>query len=247
MEANWTEPTDFSRLTHDEVHVWRADVRLDNETVSSLERLLSNTERDRAEKFRFSSDRSRFIARRGILRGLLGRYLDRDPESLRLETNDCGKPCLSPDVAVPNVRFNLSHSEGEVVFAFALRTEIGIDVEWIRDVPECLEIADRFFTREEATSLRSLSGGDRAEAFLESWTSWEALAKAQGVGLSGSFDRLATATSTAPVPWSLVRFRPRPGFTAALVGKGAGWEVRYWQVPAAVLKWRRTLILRDAQ
>src|SRR5687767_4516990 len=47
------------------------------DVVAHLQTLISPDEAERARKFYFERDRRRFVVGRGILRTLLGRYLDR--------------------------------------------------------------------------------------------------------------------------------------------------------------------------
>ena len=47
---------------------------------------------------------------------------------------------------------------------------IGIDVERVRADFAGLEIAERFFSPDEATALRAVAPARRAEAFLTCWT-----------------------------------------------------------------------------
>ena len=62
------------------VHLWELD--LDHFLFSDV---LSEDERARAAKFRFDHDRKRFTSGRSALRLLLGGYLKRDPEKMRIE------------------------------------------------------------------------------------------------------------------------------------------------------------------
>ena len=61
------------------VHVWSADLDLDDARIAALGTTLDPAETARARRFHFERDRRRFTAARGILRTLLGRYLDVPP------------------------------------------------------------------------------------------------------------------------------------------------------------------------
>ena len=239
----WTKASDVADLTHDEVHVWRAAVDLNTATAESLERLLSKDERIRAERLKFTRDTARFVGRRANLRILLGRYLGRRPESLRFATNEHGKPALSRDHGLPDVRFNVSHSDGVALFAFVLARHVGVDLERVREIPECLEIAERFFDRREVGVLRNVSECQRSKAFLRSWTRREALLKALGVGLSFPLDQLEVGAELVDVnvrgslngssqaPWTVSTLQLGASFVGALVVEGTGWRTCCWQLP----------------
>ncbi len=77
----------------------------------------------------------------------------------------------------PFVRFSVSHSGSLVVVAMA-ETEVGIDVEEIKEKPYG-RIIERNFTAGEAAEVKDL------ESFLKVWTKKEAYLKLTGDGLSG--------------------------------------------------------------
>jgi len=53
---------------------------------------LACDERNWSARFRFERDRQRFIAAHGVLRDLLGRYLETQPGGIRYVYNAFGKP-----------------------------------------------------------------------------------------------------------------------------------------------------------
>lgn len=124
--------------------------------------------------------RDAFIVARGALRMLLARYVERPFEDLVFIYGPTGKPSLASNA----LDFNISHTEGVAVFAFARRCELGVDVERIRALPDMMEIAGRFFCRGESEELTGLPDGDRERAFFDCWTRKESYIKATGNGLS---------------------------------------------------------------
>ncbi len=219
----------------DDVHVWKTPLDLDSAQLDPLAVLLSPAEQARAARFRFERDRRRFIAARGFLRSLLGRYLGANPRAIEFTLNDYGKPAIEGAA----IRFNLSHSHGLALAAFALGREVGIDVEQIREGVTGDRIAERFFSPLEAAELVALPEVEQTEAFFRCWTRKEAWIKAVGHGLSiplNSFDvtigrhdvRLAaTRPDIAEAErWTLCHLDPEPGFTGALAVEGKLAEVR---------------------
>src|SRR3954470_7160412 len=124
-------------LRDDEVQVWRASLDQEPDIIRELEGQLSGDELDRADRFRFARDRRRFVAGRGILRALLGGYLDRPPEAVGFRYGAFGKPLL--DGSGP--WFNVSHSGPVALFAFSSAVEIGVDVELVAAQPDGGRIA----------------------------------------------------------------------------------------------------------
>ena len=92
--AVWLPAPATLELSGEEVHVWRAYLSLAPDVLQRLEATLTPDERSRAARFVFPEDRGNFIAARGILRELLGAYLQRPPASLAFEYGLRGKPAF---------------------------------------------------------------------------------------------------------------------------------------------------------
>ncbi len=158
--------------------------------LSVLESTLSKEEKDRSKKFRFDRDRNRFILTRGVLRRLLGKYLDKDPESIKFEYNAYQKPLLQGNQLL---EFNVGHSGGYAVLGFHRDTEIGVDVEYQKPELEPLAIAQNFFSSTEVKRLGKFPESDQITAFYRCWTRKEAIIKALGTGLSFPLDAFAVS------------------------------------------------------
>jgi len=225
-------------LTKDEVHVWRASLSVAPAVLQRLEATLAPDERSRAARFVFPEGRGDFIAARGILRELLGAYLQRPPASLEFEYGLRGKPALHTGDTVLSIRFSLSHSHGLALYAFARRREVGIDLELVQPDFGGEAVAECFLSYHELTELRTLPSELRAEGFFACWTRKEAYMKARGDGLQiplNSFDvsltpgRPAELHSSDSARWSLRAFQPAPRFVAAVVGEGGVWRLHHFK------------------
>jgi 4'-phosphopantetheinyl transferase len=170
----------------DEVHVWSASRRMPREHLIRLAGTLSEDEHDRAERYVSKSVRDRFIAGRGALRTLLGRYLGCDPRSVHFRFGGEGRPELAFFQNDAGLDFNVSHSHDLTLIAIARGRRIGIDLERIRPIPEVEAIVRDFFTATERADWASLPEDERLGAFFDGWTRKEAVLKAIGVGLSVS-------------------------------------------------------------
>ena len=237
-------PTNLA-LSSDEVHVLRASLDVPTSRVHAMQQILTADELNRAARFCFQKDRQHFIVARGLLRSILGRYLDMEPNRLRFCYGDHGKPVLVPTSGQLTLRFNLSHSGGVALYAVTYGREIGIDLERVCVDFQYEQIAARFFSLRENTVLRALPTKMRPEAFLNCWTRKEAYIKAKGEGLSLPLDQfdvslapgeLAALLNTRGEPqeasrWSLQELNPGPGFVAALAVEGHGWRLACWQWP----------------
>jgi 4'-phosphopantetheinyl transferase len=176
------------RLPGGEVHVWRVPLALEAGKLDAMARLLSADEHERAARFRFPRDRDRFVAARGALRGLLGRYTGARPEQLRFRYDRYGKPAVEAPRSA-RLAFNVSHSADVALVAVARDGDVGVDVELASGAAAAVErVPERFFSAAEVAVLRALPERDQPAAFLRCWTRKEAYVKARGEGLSLPLD-----------------------------------------------------------
>jgi 4'-phosphopantetheinyl transferase len=79
----WLHPPKGMALVDEDVHMRRASLGLAAARIQDLQCTLTSDERERAERFHFPKDRNHFIVARGVLRGILSRYLGMEPGHLR--------------------------------------------------------------------------------------------------------------------------------------------------------------------
>src|SRR3989441_4561433 len=228
-------PSSF-QLASDEVHSWCASLDVPPGTSARLYAILTPDERTRSARFRFERDQQRFIVARGVLRDLLGRYLQIQPGQISFVYNASGKPDLSPEFG-SRLKFNLSHAAGVALIAVATASNVGVDLEYIRAQSDYADIARRFFSATEVDYLSALPSHLYAETFCSCWTKKEAYLKACGDGLAIPLNSFSVPLTTDPahtpvdlcVGWSLYTLRPAPGYAGALAIEGTGWRLRQWQ------------------
>src|SRR5215211_71561 len=124
----WLNSPDNLILNDGEAHIWRADLDLNESFQSSFLKLLSSDEKNRAQKFRFNKDSRHFIIARGILRSLIGKYLEINPAEISFQYSEFGKPSIAN---INSLQFNISHSQNIALFAFTKKFKIGVDVEFV--------------------------------------------------------------------------------------------------------------------
>jgi 4'-phosphopantetheinyl transferase len=235
----WCRPRQHPDLAPGVVHVWRAPTqpRLD---------VLAADELRRAEGYRFVRDRAHFIATRGRLRVLLGRYLDIAPSKIALTYGPSGKPEVATTRTRGRLHFNVSRSDDVALFAFALDRRVGVDVERVTSGIAAQTVVEHFFSPAEVAALRGLPVASWAQAFFNGWTRKEAYMKATGRGIGDGFGDftvslrpdepvafVAAAASEDIARWSLCALDPAPGYAAALVVEGHDWRLeRYDADPA---------------
>lgn len=152
------------QVTAGVVDVWSVDL---DAAPDGLQGLLCAQERARAAQIVQERNQVLWARSRGSLRALLGRYLQRDPRSLRFALGPYGKPELRETEPASGeregseppagLRFNLSHSREIMLVAVTVGREIGVDVECARE--------------------------RHTAKFLRTWTMREATVKCRGTGL----------------------------------------------------------------
>jgi 4'-phosphopantetheinyl transferase len=223
-------------LAAGELHVWIADLDASGEIgeKSRQQVQLRADECERAARFASLREGERWARSRVVLRLLLGSYLDTDPAELCFELGEHGKPELA-SAATPagrgafggsKLHFNLSHSSGIGLYAFALDCEVGVDVETPgRDI-DVLAVARRALGKEVAEQLRLLDGEHREREFLRLWVRHEAQLKCWGVGIGQ-----AAAAATNRACWT-VDFPVGRYATVAVAAERAPARIEYprWRI-----------------
>jgi 4'-phosphopantetheinyl transferase len=201
-----------------------AFVGLDGAPYPAEEDLLDAEEKDRAARFVRAADSRRFIRAHAALRVFLARSLGLDPRDVRYETTEHGKPRLAAGLAASGLEFNLSHSHEIAVVAATRAGVLGVDVERERELPDAMDIAQKYFSPDERRDLSRLPSAERQGAFFRCWTRKEAVVKADGQGLGLPLDSFDVDLA----PGSLSALR---GFRHRAMGEGQ-WSLRDLSAPA---------------
>ena len=206
--------------------MWSGRIAAGEDCFLALFKSLSQDETERAARLHFDKDRRSFIICRGLLRSILAGYLGLKPAEIRFEYGPQGKPSLQNRAMC----FSVSHSEDRVLYAFCKNCELGVDLEYVRDLPDAEILAQRFFAPSEYIEFRGTTPAVRTRAFFCCWTRKEAYIKATGRGLSLPLDsfqvpilpeqpaqlRITTRPSEHLSGWSLRHLDPSPGYVGAL-------------------------------
>ncbi len=187
---SWDNPPEKLNLFKNEIHIWRANLDLPSMMLKKLARILSEDEKTRANRFRFEQHRDRFIAARGILRQLLGNYLQIKSDLVIFEYSSRGKPQIVSSLNQDNLQFNVSHSQDWDLYGFNYQRIIGVDLEYIKDNIDYKQLAKRFFRTQELQLINSYPAREQKTIFFQLWTAKEAYLKATGDGLAESLDTI---------------------------------------------------------
>ena len=242
MTIAWATPSSWPLLSDDEIHVWCVELDAAGE-VAELAAGLSAEESERVSGLLSGTHQRRFVVARGMLRQLLGLYLDQDPGAVAFSRGAHGKPFLQEGT----LHFNVSHSHEMALYAIARNREVGIDVEWPRPQVAHEQIAARFFSLEEQEALAQVPDEARQAAFYNIWTRKEAYVKARGDGIAAGLGTFAVSLGAEAAllrsdegrdeveRWKLIALEPADGYVAALCGAGVDWQVRGWRLAHGTL------------
>jgi 4'-phosphopantetheinyl transferase len=219
-----SEPNN-SRVDANTVHIWRASLVLSPDQLSDLEATLSADERERAASHVSDLRRTRFIARRAIQRDILARYTRVHARDLEFIYSPNGKPSLAGAAAGSGLTFSASDSGDIAVYAIALDSAIGVDIEQRREVEDAEVIARSHFVARDVAAIVNAPHAERSDAFLRCWVRVEASIKACGGTV---WDTVEAGPADERSVWTHEFQDAGSGFVGALVVNSAGPRAVEW-------------------
>jgi len=180
---------EFPLLSPGELHVWNVSTDITPARLVEYKNTLSKKELIKVHLFEFEQARDSWVVSQGALRMLLSGYLGIPPKLVKTGRRRKGKPYSIDD---PGLYFNMSNSGKLVTIAFSRDTELGIDIEHIRPLPDLDEMIIRNFTSREIRFINGKSE-ERITRFFRFWTIKESYLKAIGEGMRLSPDNLEFA------------------------------------------------------
>ena len=169
------------------VHLYFIEIPqiLNSRICKFLSSVLSVDEKEKWKRFRFQKDRDTYLLTRALVRTQLSKYLNKaDPKCWEFVTNQYGKPYLVNNTSSEPLYFNVSHTQGYVICVFSLHDRVGVDIEYLNDEIDIIELASQYFAPAEIKELFKTPLNGQIGRFYEYWTMKEAYTKAIGLGLS---------------------------------------------------------------
>lgn len=238
-ELSWPELRDCPQLQAKEFHLWYASLSVSAKRLQFHESCLDNREKARLERYSTKRSKQRFIAARGILRELLGMYIDCAPSSVKFNYGPLGKPYLHPQHNL-RIHFNSSDSGDSALFAFSKSGELGVDLELASRPVRHEVIAPRKLTRYEYKKYQSCPHDRRRKFFLALWTRKEAYGKAKGIGiryrlnsvnlLKEKLQERVSVEDENGVVWEIVQITTGE-IIACVVTEGKGFASKVYRFP----------------
>jgi 4'-phosphopantetheinyl transferase len=229
-----TDRARFPRLLKGEIHLWTASLVLSPEIIERLRSTLSPDEKKRTSYFKFEHKQHGYIITQAVLRILISAYLDIEPVDVILVASKKGKPFL---INEPSLYFNISNSHEICVYAFSRDSEVGIDIEKIRELPDLDQLIEKNLTSNEKEYFRK-NPDHKLSLFFQFWTLKESYLKAIGEGMrltpenlefsmdDGNIRLRSVKYGFEAIDWQFKGFTRKGNYTGTLTHKGKGTVIR---------------------
>ena len=169
--------------TRECIDVTPVRINASDASVARALMLLSPGERAGYAAFATPALQTAFALRRAARRVIVARHIGTTPAAVRFTYGAQGKPAVVSEIPL---HLSASSSGDLAVIACSASSDIGIDVEQIRPLPDLLDVAATTLDAGECAALREVGNADRERAFFVYWTRKEARLKATGEGFGGS-------------------------------------------------------------
>ncbi|PJD93678.1 MAG: phosphopantetheine-protein transferase [Legionella sp.] len=223
-------PADDYTLAPGRIDIWEYPL---DRLWPEAESLLNAEEYARSKRYHFQRHQRRFTIARAMLRLILARYLNTQPNSLEFITNAYGKPSIARQ---NQIQFNLSHSRDLALLSIGQTHPMGIDLEYFSGRP-FQGIGQLMFSPAEINDYSKVPSSMRSLAFFHIWAQKEAFIKACGMGLSyptQTFDVPVMPPTDAFIEdlkhrtsWHMTSFMPQIACCAALCYHPTIQTIRY--------------------
>ncbi|HEY4874669.1 MAG TPA: 4'-phosphopantetheinyl transferase superfamily protein [Puia sp.] len=169
------------------VDIWKVKISSEKKILDFFLQIFNKEETAKALRYRNEDDKQRYIFGRGTLRFLLGKYLNKFPNTIQFAIGADKKPLLNKNSG-DNLHFNISHS-GDFVLIAISNSEIGVDIEKINPDFFYKEILNSNFSKEEIDFIQNSI--QPIESFYLLWTRKESLVKATSKGLINNLNLIS--------------------------------------------------------
>jgi len=240
LKNTWQKTPVTLSLSKDHVDIWLCDLKQLSGDINIFYSILSDDERQRADKLKVEDKKQQYIITRGALRQRLGLFTNIEPKDFVFDYLEHGKPVLINDARYANITFNVSHSHDLALIAIAQNQNIGIDIEKINHESKHDQLVARFFSEAEQTEFQTMAEVNKARAFCACWTRKEAFIKAVGKGVGYGLDKFdltvdpenqsprITLHRPSEEIWSAINLPINNEYMACLVSDRVSLSVRCW-------------------
>jgi 4'-phosphopantetheinyl transferase len=165
--------------------VYFAQVSDFSQGLESFDELINKDDRLKAERSHRGRDNKTVLLCYTMLRLILSKKLNVNPDQISYKTGSRGKP----ELVGGNLFFNISHTLNSFALAVSAVPGIGVDLEELNESMNYIPVVKRFFSSAEGEYI--LKSPDKSkERFFTLWTRKEALLKGIGTGIVSRLSRI---------------------------------------------------------
>jgi 4'-phosphopantetheinyl transferase len=210
---------------------------MSSDELDEASQRLSDPEQRRASNIRLERPRRAFVLGRLLLRSTVARIAGVPPDEIGIELEPNGRPVLTG--ALSQYFVSIAHSGCYVVVGVA-KSQIGVDVEQLRQSAPSPRLMARVCSPDELRLLEVMIDADRAAAFMTVWARKEAYGKAIGRGLDFPLRSVTVGIGGSIISggagdWRVADVDVASGCAAAVVAHGPDWRVRLERMDRAAL------------
>lgn len=214
----------IQQINKGELHIWRYTVNEQDYIAEKTNPILSTEEREKAVRFIQGHHAIKYVCNHHFIRNVLAAYLNILPAEVKFCHTALGKPYIENS----NLFFNLSHRNKYGLLAIFKEAEVGVDIEYIKELQDVATFSSYSFSEQEKAIIFS-NDKTNPEILFTFWTFKEAYIKATGTGLSVDISKINLAdffdkeTNVMPDDnnrWTLKRLNAEEGYKAAFATTG---------------------------
>ena len=238
VSASLSERQKYTSLSNSDVHIWQVSLVPDRERLNLCKSILDSATMQKAKWLKFEDDQNKYIICQGILRLLLANYLKIKTSEIVISRQKKGKPFVANETPV---FFNMSDSGNICVYAFSKFSELGIDIEEKRNLPDLDELIKKNLTKKEIEYINK-KPAEKSNNFFRFWTIKEAYLKAIGEGMRLTPDKLEFSIDGKKIKligqeeiydqedWLIKEFIPKTFYFGTLVMKNRNSEIMHYVI-----------------
>lgn len=168
------------------LEIWHGNILSAESEQQNYYALLNDAEKEKEATFLRPELQKKYINTRGVLRKILGSYLNVNPQKIRINTGEHGKPFVDDELF-----FNLSHTGNKFAIAVSNNAEVGIDLEQYKNRTNLQGLVGKCFSKEEQAYWHKLTKPQKVTMFYRFWVRKEAFVKAVGRGIALGLNQCA--------------------------------------------------------
>jgi 4'-phosphopantetheinyl transferase len=190
-------PTPGPRVNEGNVGVWVLTTPKSDTLLAEAWSVISQEERERADRLVRVEDRALWIHTRAVLRSVLAGHLFTEPQLIVFGEGPHGKPEISEPSTSERLVFSVSHSGAVAAITVAIDRRVGIDVERIQPDLSWEPIAKRLLSADDVAFIEGRPPAERCLTFFGCWVRKESYLKGLGVGLTRALDNFSVPMGSA--------------------------------------------------